>query len=796
MKRRQNNEAQLEKELGRFFKRLKKSVLKELNEYWSDYQLLQGQVNLMLSPIHEAHKEYYEIIKKYKLREYQLGKAEAKRLTKRANKDRVALKAATTLSIQGFIDKDKNNLFGTIPKAEEDLLNRTFRTSENTLNRVDNQLNQIISDGYREGKGINKVANDITQRFDQLATWEARRIARTEINTSHNQATRDQYKEDGVEYTQWIAANDDRTRDSHAEVDGEIIPIDGKYSNGLAFPGDTSGPLEEWINCRCSNAPFVIPYGFMAPSFSPFRESDLVPINNESLAEPSVEQLEQNLTTEQRAQYEQYTKAVEEAKAVIDSKFSLPRERLQARTQLEYNLSKLNQLKMVANGELARGYQQIIGAVTTKQTNPEQEQTPTEASLLGDIDMFRLTSDEWGRYNELKSQLENGGLKFKLKKEFKSLQKQFEMDQAHRQLVKQGKLEGFDASKYMKKYNDPFIQEKFNLEEMKDTSHLEGKVSPQTQRLIETYGEADRFELTPEEIKQYNELKPKAEAGELGFLDRMDYENLQDQMRLDELHKKLIKNGKLNETEAKGYKELYGSVDIQEKFGTSVIKDTNQIQGIKPKSTSNIVRNPTPVEPEIPYAPKTKEINGKTYTNFTEDTSVILDKQIAQQKKNGYTRRHIDVVHEYGFEGHKDISGLIFNVPELKTGLKTDAEIRRDIEDLEKAINKGKGLEENTTLFRGGEIPEGLKPGDEFVVEGFQSYSFDEDVARDFKEDNPDRFLITSHAEKGSKGIHIDDEMFMGLSEDEWLTQKGQKHRVISVDYEKQTLETEFVNDW
>ena len=377
LKRRQNNEAQLERELGRFFRKLKKSVLKELNEYWSDYQLLQGQVNLMLSPIHEAHKEYYEIIRKYKLREYQLGKAEAKRLTKRANKDRVALKAATTLGIQGFVDKDKNSLFGTIPKAEQDLLNRTFRTSQNTLNRVDNQLNQIISDGYREGKGINQVANDITQRFDQLADWEARRIARTEINTSHNQATRDQYKEDGVEYTQWIAANDDRTRDSHVDVDGEIIPIDGKYSNGLAFPGDTSGPIEEWINCRCSNAPFVVPYGFMAPSFSPFRESDLVPINTESLGEPSQEQLEQNLTQEQRSQYEQYTKAVNEAQAILDSKFSLPRERLQARTSLEYNLSKLNQLKLVANGELARGYQGIIGAVASQPETPTDDQLQT-----------------------------------------------------------------------------------------------------------------------------------------------------------------------------------------------------------------------------------------------------------------------------------------------------------------------------------------------------------------------------------------------------------------------------------
>jgi hypothetical protein len=69
------------------------------------------------------------------------------------------------------------------------------------------------------------------------------------------------------------------------EVDGEIIPMGGTYSNGLQYPGDMSGPIEEWINCRCSNAPFVIPYGYMAPSFSPFREDDLIPIESKSVDE-------------------------------------------------------------------------------------------------------------------------------------------------------------------------------------------------------------------------------------------------------------------------------------------------------------------------------------------------------------------------------------------------------------------------------------------------------------------------------------------------------------------------------
>ena len=284
VKRTLKNEQGLERELSRFFKRLQKEVIQALHEYWSEYHLLQGQVNLMVAPVHEAHREYYEILEKYVRREYKLGQAEAKRNVARLErKNRMALKSATVMPIKGFINYNKDNgLFATDPKAERDLLNRTFRASEQTMSRVDNQINAIITDGYRSGKGINDIAASLNKRFDQLSSWESRRIARTEVNTSHNTATYDTYQELGVEYTQWIAANDDRTRDSHAEIDGEIIPIGAKYSNGLAYPGDMTGDISEWINCRCSNAPFVIPYGYMAPSFSPFREEDLVPIESKS----------------------------------------------------------------------------------------------------------------------------------------------------------------------------------------------------------------------------------------------------------------------------------------------------------------------------------------------------------------------------------------------------------------------------------------------------------------------------------------------------------------------------------
>lgn len=268
--RSRNNERQLERELQRFFNRLGKQVQQNLDEYWSDH-LLQGQIDLITKPILEAQAEYYHILQKYDKREYQLGIREAQRLVKLSQKN-YAHKA-----IKPRLRRTRD-LFATLRGAEEDLLNRVFIASQATLTRVDTSIKLLLTEGYQTGKGINHVANLLTQRFDQLQTWEAKRIARTEIHNSHNTAVMDTYQELDVEYTMWISADDDRTRDSHLEINGEIIPIGNEYSNGLKFPGDTDGPIEEWINCRCSNAPYVIPYGYAAPPFSPFREEDLIKI--------------------------------------------------------------------------------------------------------------------------------------------------------------------------------------------------------------------------------------------------------------------------------------------------------------------------------------------------------------------------------------------------------------------------------------------------------------------------------------------------------------------------------------
>ena len=284
-----NNEAALKWELHKFFLNLKDKVLKELHEYYPDDTgiLLEGHLDLILAPIFESQQKYYNILRRFNRKEYNFGVREAKRLVKLAhNNNSGASKSQNNVKLESLFDAgfEKDDLFATQKWSEETLLNHSFTASETTMNRVDRDINNILTDGYKSGKGIPHVRDQINKRFNQLADWEAQRIARTEIHNAHQMGIINTYNELGIQYVQWSSTHDTRTRGNkpsdkanHVKLDGEIIPLGGTFSNGLEFPGDTKGPLREWINCRCSLIPFIIPDGYMAPSFSPFRESDLVP---------------------------------------------------------------------------------------------------------------------------------------------------------------------------------------------------------------------------------------------------------------------------------------------------------------------------------------------------------------------------------------------------------------------------------------------------------------------------------------------------------------------------------------
>ena len=50
----------------------------------------------------------------------------------------------------------------------------------------------------------------------------------------------------------WMATLDNRTRDSHAALDGAEIALDEVFDNGCSRPRDPDGSFAEICNCRCS----------------------------------------------------------------------------------------------------------------------------------------------------------------------------------------------------------------------------------------------------------------------------------------------------------------------------------------------------------------------------------------------------------------------------------------------------------------------------------------------------------------------------------------------------------------
>lgn len=77
------------------------------------------------------------------------------------------------------------------------------------------------------------------------------RKARTAINGAENAGRMDAMLARGGS-KRWVAVMDERTRVSHASINGEVVPVDRPFSNGLMYPGDPSGPPEEVYNCRCT----------------------------------------------------------------------------------------------------------------------------------------------------------------------------------------------------------------------------------------------------------------------------------------------------------------------------------------------------------------------------------------------------------------------------------------------------------------------------------------------------------------------------------------------------------------
>jgi HK97 family phage portal protein len=103
----------------------------------------------------------------------------------------------------------------------------------------------VIRQGTEAGLSNDEIARNLRQFYADRSPYKAMRIARTETTKASTHAVIEAAKQSGVcDEKMWVTARDDRVRDEHAAMDGETVPLDATFSNGLEGPGEP--------NCRCA----------------------------------------------------------------------------------------------------------------------------------------------------------------------------------------------------------------------------------------------------------------------------------------------------------------------------------------------------------------------------------------------------------------------------------------------------------------------------------------------------------------------------------------------------------------
>lgn len=172
----------------------------------------------------------------------------------------------------------------------------TFDRIVNVTEEMRSRVKTVVTTHFVEGVGSPyTVMREIThvigiknmRQFRELGTSgvssKAENIYRTEIIAAQNYgkqegliAARNRDPERfGALKKIWLATGDDRTRDSHIDAHGQVIPIDDVFTVGghpAQFPGDPQLPIRERARCRCTQVPYMEGWGAVDELIGPLSE--------------------------------------------------------------------------------------------------------------------------------------------------------------------------------------------------------------------------------------------------------------------------------------------------------------------------------------------------------------------------------------------------------------------------------------------------------------------------------------------------------------------------------------------
>jgi HK97 family phage portal protein len=254
-----------------FKKKALKKKFSQINkdQYWNDFVTKAAKFENELKPAWKEILIHQKEIVLSKLKSHKSIKSinEDDLLNFFFSKDEVKYILNKMRPVLNNIVKDKaNQILGEL-EAEPDFDIHSTKVSDWLNKYCGDQIHDIntttkkeirdqIKAGENAGESIPDLSERISQYFNDTIDYRTDRIARTEVMSASNNASLMGMQQSGVvDNKEWLTALDERTREWHAEANGQVVKIDGNFvvdGEELDCPGDPAASPENIINCRCT----------------------------------------------------------------------------------------------------------------------------------------------------------------------------------------------------------------------------------------------------------------------------------------------------------------------------------------------------------------------------------------------------------------------------------------------------------------------------------------------------------------------------------------------------------------
>jgi SPP1 gp7 family putative phage head morphogenesis protein len=144
---------------------------------------------------------------------------------------------------------------------------RPLIVADEIISRWEFDVDEILSEGFRDGLTIVMIADNLSDHFDHVSDYYSEMVARTEMSRAANMGALAAYKQSGVvEYKEWLTAQDEkvcpycgqidrmqtRLNENFLDLGASLLGTDGKTMTNNYLPVATP-PLHP--HCRCTLLP-------------------------------------------------------------------------------------------------------------------------------------------------------------------------------------------------------------------------------------------------------------------------------------------------------------------------------------------------------------------------------------------------------------------------------------------------------------------------------------------------------------------------------------------------------------